>query len=254
MTSRTVFKIAGSFGPGGSLVILMEKLVRRLFNDAYELGDPTQFHTVEEDQIKQCRQDFVNELFNYKGTFERKSTSLKQEQRDSAYKNLVEILERYKKKLIHLEKQRLTKERVFYLREENEVRYKAALKKMEIVEEDTIDNIKKMTKHILNPNPDILREYFGDAASNDEEQGIEERISLVRAQELLEAYKRMRVRAEEDHTGHNSTEGLLALDTRVKDRLFIEYGEDVEDTFASFRHYKLNSEITENDRKKYGRS
>lgn len=41
MTSRTVFKIAGSFGPGGSIVILMEKLVRRLFNEAYELGDPT---------------------------------------------------------------------------------------------------------------------------------------------------------------------------------------------------------------------
>lgn len=77
MATRTVFKIFGSFGPGGSLVILMEKLCKRLFNDAYELGDPTVFHTPEEDQIKQCRQDFVNELFNFKGSFERMSTSLK---------------------------------------------------------------------------------------------------------------------------------------------------------------------------------
>lgn len=96
-----------------------------------------------------------------------------------------------------MEKQRLTKERVFYLREENEVKYKAALKKMEVVEEDVVDNISKMTKHILNPNPEIIKEYFGHYATNDEEQGIEERISLVRAQELLEAYKRMKIEAED---------------------------------------------------------
>lgn len=41
MTSRTVFKIFGSFGPGGALVILWEKFCRRLYNEAYELGDPT---------------------------------------------------------------------------------------------------------------------------------------------------------------------------------------------------------------------
>ncbi len=45
----------------------------------------------------------------------------------------------------------------------------------------------------------------------------------------------------------------MALDTRLKDKLFIEYGEDVEDTFAAFRHYKLKQEITEEDRRRYGR-
>ena len=38
----------------------------------------------------------------------------------------------------------------------------------------------------------------------------------------------------------------------MKDRLFIEYGEDIDDTFAAFKHYKLNSEVTEEDRRKYG--
>jgi hypothetical protein len=41
MTSRTVFKIFGSFGPGGSFVTLVEKLCKGLFNEAYELGDPS---------------------------------------------------------------------------------------------------------------------------------------------------------------------------------------------------------------------
>jgi len=76
MTSRTVFKIFGSFGPGGSFVTLMEKMCKRIFNEAYELGDPTEFRTDEEDKIKATRQDYVNELFNFKSSFERRSTSL----------------------------------------------------------------------------------------------------------------------------------------------------------------------------------
>lgn len=55
MTSRTVFKIFGSFGPGGSIVNLTEKLCRNFFNEAYELGDPTVFKSSKEDEIKQAR-------------------------------------------------------------------------------------------------------------------------------------------------------------------------------------------------------
>jgi hypothetical protein len=35
-SNRTVFKIAGSFGPGGAVVTLIEKICRNLFWDAYE--------------------------------------------------------------------------------------------------------------------------------------------------------------------------------------------------------------------------
>jgi hypothetical protein len=76
MTSRTVFKILSSLGPGGTLVALTEKLCKRFFSDAYELGDEQEFKTEEEDHIKTARQDYVNTLFNFKGPFIRKSTSL----------------------------------------------------------------------------------------------------------------------------------------------------------------------------------
>jgi hypothetical protein len=51
MTSRTVFKIFNSFGPAGSLVTFMEKICRRCFNEAYELGDPNVFKSKEDDEI-----------------------------------------------------------------------------------------------------------------------------------------------------------------------------------------------------------
>lgn len=95
MTTRTVFKIFGSFGPGGSLVTFMEKICKSVFPEAYDLGDPTVFHTAEEDQIKDCRQEFVNELFNFKGSFERLSSSLRPENREKAYVELAVILEKY---------------------------------------------------------------------------------------------------------------------------------------------------------------
>jgi hypothetical protein len=33
--------------------------------------------------------------------------------------------------------------------------------------------------------------------------------------------------------------------------LFIKFGEDIDDTFAAFKHYGLNPEITADDRKRY---
>jgi hypothetical protein len=92
MTGRTVFKIFGSLGPGGSVVTLMEKLCKRIFNEAYELGDPTEFKTKEEDEIKNARQDYVNDLFNYKSTYERKSTSLDQADQEEAKERVTTIL------------------------------------------------------------------------------------------------------------------------------------------------------------------
>jgi hypothetical protein len=86
MTTRTVFKIFGSFGPGGAIVTFVEKICKGLWPEAYDLGDPTEFHTEEEDKIKVCRQDFVNDLFNLKGVFERMSHSLKIENREIAYR------------------------------------------------------------------------------------------------------------------------------------------------------------------------
>ena len=77
--------------------------------------------------MKKLRQEFVNELFNFKNEFERKNTinplNPKPELRTEAYARLGQIYETYKSKMIKVEKQRLTRERVFYLNEENEVKY-----------------------------------------------------------------------------------------------------------------------------------
>ena len=52
-----------------------------------------------------------------------------------------------------------------------------------------------MARHILDADMAKLAEY-GFVGGADEEEGIEERISLVRAKELLEAWKKLKVEAE----------------------------------------------------------
>jgi len=45
----------------------------------------------------------------------------------------------------------------------------------------------------------------------------------------------------------------LADETELKDKLFVEFGEDIDDAFAAFKHYKLNTNLTDDDRKRYGK-
>ena len=75
MSNKTVFNIFPSFGPAGSIVNMTEKICRILFREAYEFGD-AQADSKEDVAIKKLRQDFCNELFNMKGSFETRSTSL----------------------------------------------------------------------------------------------------------------------------------------------------------------------------------
>jgi hypothetical protein len=84
-------------------------------------------------------------------------------------------------------------------------------------------------------------------------QSIEERVSQAEAEKMLDAWKRYNVRAEGHvHTEETTSAHLLSDENKIKDKLFIEFGEDVEDIFAAFKHYGLNAEITEEDRKHYG--
>jgi hypothetical protein len=122
MAQRSVFKFFGSFGPGGAFVTLTEKIIRRFFNEAYELGDQDVFKTAEEAEILKLRQEYVNELFNMQGNFERKSTSLNPLIQAKAYADLHKVIEKFKKKLITLEKQRLYKEKMFYTGEDNQLK------------------------------------------------------------------------------------------------------------------------------------
>jgi hypothetical protein len=70
--------------------------------------------TPEDEEMKKQRSEFVNELFNFKSEFERKSNSLKEDVRTEAYVKLGHIFDGFRAKMIKIEKQRLTRERVFY--------------------------------------------------------------------------------------------------------------------------------------------
>ena len=54
--SRSVFKVVGSFGPGGSLVCLWEKITHAIYHDAYEMEDPRMTSMNEAmDKVKELR-------------------------------------------------------------------------------------------------------------------------------------------------------------------------------------------------------
>jgi hypothetical protein len=72
---------------------------------------------------------------------------------------------------------------------------------------------------------------------------------MVQAEKILELYKRMQIEAEVEYG--DDQEGLLENEREMKERLFVETGEDVEDIFIAFKHYGMNHHITEDDRKKY---
>jgi hypothetical protein len=57
--SKTVFSFFSSFGPAGSIVNMAEKACRRLFPEAYSLGEAS-LSTREDHEIKKLRQDYVN--------------------------------------------------------------------------------------------------------------------------------------------------------------------------------------------------
>lgn len=83
----------------------------------------------------------------------------------------------------------------------------------------------------------------------DENEDIEERVSKVKAEEILEFYKRECVRAEIDYAGNEAAQQeYIEL---VKDHIFIDFNEDVQDAFLAFQHYGLNPNISDDDRKAY---
>ena len=55
MTQRSVFKIFGSLGPGGTFVTLTEKIIRYVFNEAYDLKNDDEFRASEEAEIAKLR-------------------------------------------------------------------------------------------------------------------------------------------------------------------------------------------------------
>eukprot|EP00351_Strombidinopsis_sp_SopsisLIS2011_P006230 CAMPEP_0116875162 /NCGR_PEP_ID=MMETSP0463-20121206/6946_1 /TAXON_ID=181622 /ORGANISM="Strombidinopsis sp, Strain SopsisLIS2011" /LENGTH=123 /DNA_ID=CAMNT_0004520175 /DNA_START=34 /DNA_END=405 /DNA_ORIENTATION=+ len=120
MAYRTVYKIAGSLGPGGSIPILTEKICRQFFYDAYEQVDPSRADLNKQDEeMKAQRADYVQALFELRGTFERKSQSLNEGTKDEGYNELADVIEKHAKIMIKTQKGLLLRERIFYKNDPN---------------------------------------------------------------------------------------------------------------------------------------
>lgn len=119
LKGRTVFKFFAAFGPGGSVPALTEKLCKKFFPEAYDFKSDGDFTAPEEAQIRAIRQDFCNDLFDYKSTFLEKGSSENPLVQLKAYVEMLRLINKYERKVVALEKQKINKEKIFYLREEN---------------------------------------------------------------------------------------------------------------------------------------
>ena len=239
MAKRSVFKFFGSLGPGGAFVALTEKVIRVFMNEAYDLGDEDTFKAAEEAEIAKLRHEFVNELFDFKSTFDRKSASTNPLIQFKAYADLHKIIEKFKRKITFLERAKLHKERAFYHGEENQLKADAAAKKLETVDADIADNLTKMANHILKPNQSKLQE------AAQQKGNIAERVTRIKAEDYLTEWKKLKFsNGVEDES---NTEVIRSL----KDKLFIQTGEDVEDIFEAFNYYQLDTTLTQEDKQQF---
>ena len=84
-----------------------------------------------------------------------------------------------------------------------------------------------------------------------DDSSIEERVSHIKAEEYLGYWKELKVKAgirEQDEPVDNSQTDKIR---QLKDQLFIKFGEDVNDIFAAFRHYQLDTRVTQEDVENY---
>lgn len=122
-----------------------------------------------------------------RGTFERKSTSASQLVKVKAYAELHKLIEKYKKEIITLEKNRLYKEKTFYTNEDNKVKADLAAKKLDTTDSDVSDNLNKMAIHILKPDMSEFKKQT--------EGSIDERVTQVNAEQYLAYWKELKVKA-----------------------------------------------------------
>jgi len=229
-----------------------------LYFDAYEQGDPADVPSQEfQEKSKKQRQEYVDALFEKRGGFERDMLSLNPATNDKAYKELVAIIYEYKVVIVKSEMSRLARERLFY--KPNSLQYRRLVDKSRRVDADTTDNLLKMAMHIVKQaKPELLKaEYEALAGSSPdldlEEAHIEQRITAAKAGELLASWKSVMqaYKAEGGDIEAIFVDGLDGAPNQdlegLKDKLFIQTGEDQLDTWEAFQHYKLDFKLTAAD-------
>jgi len=162
-----------------------------------------------------------------------------------------------------MEKNKYMRERIMYQREGQMALYKEANTNYNKCDEEITDNLVKQAKTICKPSPEDFTTYFSQFNIDevDEAANIGEHISEVQARDYLSAWTRIqqeyndelnKLKRLRDQGGEISPEDQAKIDnllnladddaqheTNKKDLLFIQTGEDVEDIFLAFTHYKL---------------
>lgn len=157
---------------------------------------------------------------------------------------------------------RLARERLFF--NPNSIQYKRLVEASRRVDGDTTDNLIKMALHIVKTaKPQLLQAEYavisGTEVIADIEGGhIETRVPQNRARELLIEWKKILFEYEKQGNdintlfqgGSGAQEGLINQGTsneleNLKDKLFITTGEDQMDTWEAFKHYNLDTNLTD---------
>ena len=208
---RTTFKFFASFGPAGSVAVFAEWIAQSLWYEAYEQGDSTlepaeKYVTMAQEQ----RSAYVSDLFKVKGKLNREMVSFKPEVKEAAYKELATIIEKHSKIISRTEKNRLLRERIML--RNNQAEYNRRIKAARYVSADTDDNLIKMALKIITEcKKDELLKYVtaeeGEGAVDVEEGNIETRVTRQRADQLLEAWKKILIQHENEG---NNIETILA--------------------------------------------
>lgn len=213
-------------------------------------------------KLKELRQEYINELFNIKNKFERKINSKNEDMKKEAYLGLLELVKKYVEKMVRMEKNKYMRERVYYQRNNEIAMYEQANKLYLNCRKNVEDNLIKQAKTICKPDEADFKIYFGDnfeaANFNAEFDDITQRISEFEARKYYDLWLKIKVNFEADKedldqkrrngTANEEEKKRMAQVCDVsaeeakevqKDQLFIESGEDVEDLFLAFKHYKL---------------
>ena len=261
MATRYVFKFWGSIGPAGSLVGLTEKLCTSIYYHAYNYGDPADLETQIDRDLRKVREDYIQELFQFKNKFAKKTgEGASEAEKDEAFKKLITIIKSYIDKTKRLEKNKYMRERIFYQREGQIQLYEEANRKYHTCEDEITDNLVRQAKTIYAPSSEDFQRYFQEFNVDDDQnqREIKDQIPELQAKEYLNTW----IRIQNDHQTevnrlkriqddpNNTPEDQEKINTilnfsadeetqYLKDLLFIETGEDVEDIFYAFKAHKL---------------
>ena len=162
---------------------------------AYNIGDEEEIETVIDKEIKALREEFVGEMFEVKEEFQKGAYSSDDDEKEEAYKILIEFLKKFIEKFVRLEKNKYMRERVYYQRSGQIAMYEHANRLYNNARPNVEENIVKQAKSVMKPSPGDFEKYFGDlyhAAEGDDDDKIQDRISEYEARKYMDMWTKIK--------------------------------------------------------------